>query len=308
VTGSLLLRGTSTDPSLEGNLRLDSMAHRSEFESFLALFRPGGLDSGGTLLDHLRLSIHVEGNRNIIVQNEVTDITAARIDLDLKGTLASPSLTGHVEASEGTVLLQGKTYEITRGNVDFVDPLRIEPVVDIQAETDVRDYRVILSVTGRSDRYRVEMRSDPPLPQLELVSLIAGGKTRDELERERGESGQTSDAIPTSEELFAGGAASILTDLLRTRVGNRFGLMGFDWIRFDLPVETANSNPSPRVTISQQVSKDLSVTYSQDLASSQQRLILVEYFVTKNFSIVASREEANETAALGLDIKFRKRF
>ena len=58
----------------------------------------------------------------------------------------------------------------------------------------------------------------------------------------------------------------------------------------------------------QQVSKDLSVTYSQDLATSQQRIVMVEYFLTKSFSIVASREETNETTALGLDIKLRKRF
>ena len=308
VTGSLLLRGTSDEPSLEGNLRLDSLAFRSDFEPFLAVFRPGGLNSGGTILDNLRLSIHVAGNRNIIVQNELTDISAGRIDLDIKGTFGSPSLTGHVEATEGTLLLQGKRYEVTRGNIDFVDPFRIEPVVDIQAETDVRDYRVILSITGKGERIRVEFRSDPPLPQLELVSLIAGGKTQDELRREQQAAGRTSATTPTSEQLFQGGAASILSDLLRTRVGNRFGLMGLDWIRFDLPVEAANSNPSLRVTLSQQVNKDLSVTYSQDLSNSQQRLVLIEYFLTKNLSIVASREEANEISALGLDIKLRKRF
>lgn len=307
VTGSLLLRGTSDEPSLEGNLRLDSLIYRSDFESFLAVFRPGGLNSG-TALDQLRLSIHIAGNRGISVQNELTEITAGRIDLDIKGTLGRPTLTGHVEATEGTVIVQGKRYEVTRGNIDFVDPLRIEPVVDIQAEADVRDYRVILVITGRGDRIVVDLRSDPPLPRLEIVSLIAGGKTRDELVEERGGLGNPNPNVPTSEELFQGGAASILTDLLRSRVGNRFGLMGLDFIRVDLPIESANANPSLRVTLSQQVSKDLSVTYSQDLATSQQRLILVEYFLNKNLSIVASREEANEISALGLDVKLRKRF
>ena len=84
--------------------------------------------------------------------------------------------------------------------------------------------------------------------------------------------------------------------------------MGLDFIRIDPHFETAASNPSLRVTLSQQVSKDLSVTYSQDLASTQQRIILIEYFVSKNTSIVASREETNDAAALGLDIKLRRRF
>jgi len=35
---------------------------------------------------------------------------------------------------------------------------------------------------------------------------------------------------------------------------------------------------------------------------------MIEYFISKNLSIVASREESNETSALGLDVKLRKRF
>ena len=84
--------------------------------------------------------------------------------------------------------------------------------------------------------------------------------------------------------------------------------MGLDWIRVDPVFEGATNNPAVRVTLSQQVSKDLSVTYSQDLATSQQSIIMIEYFLNKNLSIVASREESNETSALGLDVKFRKRF
>jgi translocation and assembly module TamB len=298
------LRGTTDEPTLEGNLRLDSLTYQSDFEQFLAVFRPGGLSSGGTALDRLRLSVRIAGNRNISVQNEMAEVTSARVDLDIKGTWGSPTLTGHVEASEGTLLIRGERYEITRGNIDFVDPFRIDPVIDIQAETDVRDYRVILAITGRGDRVRIEPRSDPPLPQTELIGLIAGGKTRAELERER--PGNTS--LPTSEQVFQGGAASILTEILRSRVGSRLGLMGLDWIRVDPIFEGATQNPALRVTLSQQVSKGLSVTYSQDLATSQQRIVMVEYFLNKNFSIVASREESNETSALGLDVKLRKRF
>jgi translocation and assembly module TamB len=314
VTGTLVLRGTSSKPLLDGNLRLDSMAYRGDFEPFLAIFRPGGLDSGGTALDNLQLSVHVEGNRNITVQNELTNISSARVALDVKGTLGSPSLTGHVEANEGALFFQGKRYEVTRGNIDFADPLKIDPIVDIQAETDIRDYHIILAVSGRGDLIHVDLRSDPALSNLEIISLIAGGKTREEIdeqnrEREaRGGSTTTGVNPPTSEQLFQGASASILSNLLRTSLGSRFGLMGLDWIQIDPHFETAIANPTLRVTLSQQVSKDLSVTYSQDLASNQQRLVMIEYFISKNLSIVASREESNETSALGLDIKLRKRF
>jgi translocation and assembly module TamB len=301
VNGRLVLRGTSSEPLLEGDLTIDNMTYRSDFEPFLAVFRPGGLDSGGTVLDRLRLSVHISGNRNISIQNELSDVSGARIDLDIKGTVGSPSLTGHVEVNEGTLLFQGKRYDITRGNINFVDPLRIDPVVDIQAESDLRDYRVILTVEGRGENVRVELRSDPPLPQLELISLIAGGRTLRELD----ESSLDDQRLPTSEELFQSGAVSVLVDLLRSRLGNRFGLLGLDRVRVD-PYVVGAGNNSAQITLS--VTRDLSVTYSQDLSSNQQRVLQVEYFLSKNLSLVASREENNETTALGLDIRLRKRF
>ena len=64
VTGGLVLRGTSDEPTLDGNLQLDSITYRSSFEpSSLSWLRPGGLNSGGSALDRLRLSVHVAGNR-----------------------------------------------------------------------------------------------------------------------------------------------------------------------------------------------------------------------------------------------------
>jgi translocation and assembly module TamB len=299
ATGSLLVRGTSKNPAVDGNLTLDSVRFRSDFESFLTVFRPGGLDSGISTLDGLRLSIHVSGNRNITIQNEVADISSGRINLDIKGTLGSPSLTGHVETSEGVLLIQGKRYDITRGNIDFTDQLRIDPIVDIQAESDLRDYRVILRVAGRGENLHIDMASDPPLSQLELVNLMAGGKTLRELEEAGAE------RLPTNDEQFQGTAASVLTDMLRSKLGNRYGLLGLDRVKID-PYLVGAGNKSAQITLS--VTRELSVTYSQDLSSNQQRVIQVEYFLTKNLSLVASREENNESSALGLDIRLRKRF
>jgi translocation and assembly module TamB len=299
VSGALLLRGTSSEPLLDGNLTLEGMTYRSDFESFLAVFRPGGLDSGGTALDRVRLSIRVVGNRSVTIQNEVADISSARMNIDIKGTLANPTLTGHIEASEGTLLVQGKRYEITRGNIDFPNPLKIDPVVDIQAEADLRDYRVILRVAGHGDNVHIDLTSDPPLSQLELVNLVAGGKTQRELE----ESGATK--LPTNEEQFQGTAASVLADLLQSKLGSRFGLLGLDRVKID-PYLVGAGNKSAQIRLA--VTRDLAVTYSQDLSSNQQRVIQIEYFLSKNLSLVASREENNETSALGLDIRLRKRF
>src|SRR5262249_24331679 len=208
-----------------------------------------------------------------------------------------PAVTGHIEASGGTLSFQGYRYTVTRGNIDFVDPLRIQPVIDIEAESQVRDYRVILSITGRGDNPKLSLRSDPPLPELEIVSLIAGGRTREELAR-------SGAAVPSSERLFQSGADSILSDLLQQRVGNRLGLLGTGHVRIDPFSVGTQSSSATRITFSEQITQNLSVTYSQDLSSNRQQVILIEYFLSRNTSLLATRDELGN---FGLDLRHRTR-
>src|SRR5262249_30130897 len=137
---------------------------------------------------------------------------------------------------------------------------------------------------------------DPPLSELEIISLVAGGSTREEIAAQTGTS-------PTSEQLFQSGAATILSDLLQQRVGNRLGLLGTGRVRIDPVLRGTQPNPGARITFSEQV-KDLTVTYSQDLSSTREQIILLEYFVTRNTSIVASRDELGN---FGLDVRHRIR-
>lgn len=298
VDGTLALHGTLEAPRLEGDMDVVSLSYDEGFEQFLELFEDGpGAAESETPFEDMALAVHLEGNRNISVKNELASVEA-RLDLDIAGTFGDPTMTGRIEVGTGTLSFQGTRYRITRGSVDFVDPVRVEPIVDIQAETELRDYRIILGINGRRDDMRLEMRSDPPLPQLEIVSLIAGGRTREELAEN-----QSGGLVPTSEQLFRSGAATILTDLLQSRVGSRFGLL--NRFRIDPFLVGAENDRAARVTISEQITRDLTITYSQDLSSSRQQIILIEYFLNSNTSFIASRDE---TGAVGLDIKLRKRF
>ena len=184
VNGNLILSGGLTSPLLEGNVRIQSLAFRSNFEDFLAVLAADNLKGGASPLDKLRLSLHIEGGRNITIQNQLATVEA-RVDIDWKGTVDQPSITGHIEASGGTLTFQGYRYTVTRGNIDFIDPFRIQPVIDLEAESQIRDYRVILSVTGKGNNPKLALRSEPPLPELEIVSLMAGGRTREEIANNR---------------------------------------------------------------------------------------------------------------------------
>ena len=297
---TLSLGGTPEAPTLEGNVDVLSLSFGESFEEFLDLFEEstgGVLPSDAGPLDDLALAVHVQGERNINIENELVRVEA-RLDLDIGGTFGRPAMTGRVESVDGVLDLQGNRYLITRGNVDFVDPVGIEPRIDVQAETELRDYRVLLTLSGVGADIRLNTSSDPPLPETEILSLMAGGRTREELADNNGRG-----ALPTSEELFQGAAATVLTDLLQERVGSRFGLGSR--VRIDPFLVGAENDPVARLTISEQVTRDLIITYSQDLSSNRQEIILIEYFLDNNTSFIGSRDE---TGAVGLDIRLRKRF
>jgi translocation and assembly module TamB len=302
VNAQLILHGPLSTPQLDGNVQIESLAYRSGFEEFLALFSDTGLKVGSSPAANLRLNLHIEGTKNITIQNQLATVEA-RVDIDFKGTVAQPAITGHIEASGGTLTFQGNRYTITRGNIDFVDPVRVRPVIDIQAESQIRNYTVILTITGSGDKPKLALRSDPSLPELEIVSLIAGGQTREEIATQRSIS--KVGGAPTSEQVFQSGAASILFDMLQQRVGNRLGLLSGSHVRIEpFQVGAAQTSPGTRITLSQQVTPELSVTYSQDLSSNRQQVVTIEYFVTRDTSVVATRDELGN---LGLDVRHRIR-
>jgi translocation and assembly module TamB len=304
IDGTLAVGGTMAAPAISGDLQIQSLTFNSNFDEFIALFSSDGGSETASPFGNVKLALRVVGSRNISIHNELAT-AEARIDLGIKGTLDNPALTGHVETNSGMLQFQGRKFDVTRGNIDFVNPVRIDPSIDIQAETSIRNYLVFMSIAGRMNHLQLNMRSEPPLPQIEIVNLISGGKTTDEYQQ----SAQTRadlEKTPTGEQAFQSGAASILSDMLVSRVGSKFNLMGLERnVRIDPFVVGAQNSTTARVTLSQQVTKDLSVTYSRDLTSNKQQIIQIEYFVTKNISILASKDE-NDVRAL--DLRLRKRF
>jgi translocation and assembly module TamB len=60
-----------------------------------------------------------------------------------------------------------------------------------------------------------------------------------------------------------------------------------------------------RVTVEQQVARNLTITYVSNVGSTQEQVIQVEYNVDRNVSIVALRDQ---NGTFGIDIKIKKHF
>jgi translocation and assembly module TamB len=222
----------------------------------------------------------------------------AEADLRARGTWEHPSILGHIHLLSGDITFRGNRYRLTRGDINFSKPFRLDPEVNLEALTTIRQYEVTLTFTGSASHLTLAYRSDPPLPTNDIITLLALGRTGEESEL------RTSTASAGQ----SAGASALLSEAISSQLGGRLErLFGITRLRVDpfLAGTTAEQNSPARVTVEQQVTRDLTITYITNVTSTQQQVIQVEYNVDRNVSVIALRDE---NGTFGLDIKIKKRF
>ena len=105
----------------------------------------------------------------------------ATTDLKLIGTGLHPGLQGmvHMESVEAT--LPFSRLDVSRGSLTFNPSDSTNPTIDLQGTSVIRDYTVRVYVYGTLLSPQAIFTSEPPLPQEDIISLIATGTTRREL-------------------------------------------------------------------------------------------------------------------------------
>jgi len=105
------------------------------------------------------------------------------------------------------------------------------------------------------------------------------------------------------------GATALLSEAISSGLGGRIErLFGISHFRVDpfLSGTATEANAAARITVEQQVTHDLTITYSSNASTSNQyQLIQVEYTVKRDLSVLFLRD-VNGT--YGFDVKFVKHF
>jgi translocation and assembly module TamB len=111
-------------------------------------------------LANTQLNVRVAGPGALRVNNNVANLRGD-VDLFLRGTLANPVLFGQVELDPGGRLIYADNeYEVDRGLLTFNNAYRIDPVIDLVARTEVRNYDINLSLSGTLERLNVQFSSE----------------------------------------------------------------------------------------------------------------------------------------------------
>jgi autotransporter translocation and assembly factor TamB len=247
----------------------------------------------------LRYDVKVAAPGTLRIDNNLATLTA-RADLTLQGTYDAPVVLGRAEVDRGRVYFQGNTYLIRRGNLDFTNPRRTDPLFDIEAETRIRSYRVTLKMNGTLERVYPTLSSDPPLSTVAILGLLAGADEAKitDLETRRDENAQRN--------LAASGAATLAAGVLSEEMGLERGAarLGLDRFSIDPSVVRGNvTNPTARLTVGKRVIPEVNIVYSVDLRGTEERLVAVEYTLSDRLSLLVTRVEPG---GFGFDLRLRR--
>ena len=210
---------------------------------------------------------------------------AGDVDLRVRGTVASPSLLGRVSITDGSAMIAGTRYDLQRGDVTFTNPIRIEPAIDLTATAHVQDHDITLGLHGPPEKLIVTYRSDPPLPEADVVALLALGHTTEDQERLYTQQQQQQLTNPTTDVLLGGA----LNATVSSRVQRLFGAGS---VKVDPNYLGAFGNSTSRITVEEQLGRNLTLTYATDVNTTGQQLLQADVAINRQYSLVVARDES----------------
>jgi translocation and assembly module TamB len=301
LSGTLRLNGTPENSRMDGELAVRQLYTTPDF-SVLNLLSDVGT-SGGTpaigaasrVASRVRLNVQLSSAPTVHLDAQDLRLVAD-VDLRLQGTLANPVVVGAIHIMNGEAVLRGNRYTINRADISMTNPFRTQPMLDLEATTRVQRYDLTLDVSGPLNRIKIAYRSDPPLPTADILSLLALGYSRQ----------QEQLATTGQEHLSSVGASALLSEALSSQVTGRIQrLFGVSRIKIDPNVGGLENVAGARVTVEQQVTRDLTITYITDTGSSQRRVVQFEWQMDNNLSLFGVRDR---NGIFGLELRFRRRF
>lgn len=112
------------------------------------------------------------------------NLATGRVEGDLKigGTLGNPAPSGEVVLSRAEASLPFSTLSVREGTLTFSPASGFDPVLEFRGSAEPRPYRVDMYVYGRASDPQMVLTSNPPLPENEIMTLLATGTTTSGLE------------------------------------------------------------------------------------------------------------------------------
>jgi translocation and assembly module TamB len=297
IAGDIRLVANTANAVLGGRVQIENLSFTPDFDlaSFSSQFS-GGIappPSQG-LAQNTRLNIAISSinNLNLVSRTLSVDGTA---NLQVRGTVAQPVILGRINLTNGDVIFNGNRFTLNGGTVQFVNPAQTQPVINLALNTTIRQYNIHMRFNGPVDQLRTNYTSDPSLPTADIINLLAFGETT--------EASTNSPATPANQAAM-GLVASQVSSQITSRVAK---IAGISQLSIN-PVLAGGSLQGPAgavITIQQRVTGNLFVTFSTNVATTQNQVIMGEYNVSPRLSFSVTRDQ---NGGVAFDTLFKRKW
>ncbi len=297
---------------LKGRIKLTEVKYIQDFKlqisQFLTQIPNRPQPEINAALNKIFLDIILQGQENIWIENNLAQLQMTS-NLNLVGTLAQPNISGRLVVNKGYVLYLDRKFKITTGTIDFSDPYRINPNIDVIAECAVTDYQniketkytITLKLSGLLEKPELSLVSNPTLDKADIVAVLTVGRTREHL-------------LPQSKNDQTSSFQQIMLDRAKEITSQRIASMTEQQLSRTLALEDISIEGNlfqldkdwgPRVTATKQLSDKIKVTYSTVVGHANEQQIKLGYQLVKNLYIIGSSNQRGES---GLDLKLNIKF
>jgi translocation and assembly module TamB len=285
LTGEVILVEGRYYKDVELNL-IDTATQRTRKVTLVEEKKPPGF------LETIGLNVRVQRREPLLVDNNLAYLTISP-DLTIQGTAATPLLSGRAQVDSGRITFQRAEFEVKKGVIDFVNPYKIEPTIDIEGETEIRDWTITLAVSGTPDNLAFNFSSNPPEQHGDILSLIAFGKTTRELRAADG-GGRFS-----AEEMLGG----LVAESLGKSVQDATGL---DYLEIDTQNKDGAGSGGVNVTVGADLSRQISVKYSVGVRNGETVQRVTSFYKLLENLLMSGYQDTG--GSFGGELKYRLEF
>ena len=100
------------------------------------------------LLGGMSFDVQIQTAPDIQLESSLTENLQAEANLRLRGTASNPALLGRINITQGKLTFFGTKYTLSQGSISFYNPVKIEPILNIDLETKARGIDITLTVSG----------------------------------------------------------------------------------------------------------------------------------------------------------------
>jgi translocation and assembly module TamB len=190
-------------------------------------------------------------------------------------------ILGRVNLNNGDIIFNGDRFVVNGGTIEFVNPSETQPVVNLALNTRIQQYDITMRFKGPIDGLRTDYSSNPSLPAADIINLLAFGQTT--------EANSANASTPANQA-----AESLVASQVSSQITSRFSkIAGISQLSINpvLAGGTTQGPPGANITVQQRVTGNLFVTFSTNVASTQDQTIMGQYQLSPRVAMSVTRDQ-----------------